>query len=527
MKSKNRLTGLILAVTLTAGLWPFNGNVAKASSTVDLIGGTSSTSSTMLVDSSGNLWGWGANTAGELGNVDFDPVTYPNKVAGGSSTIKSVSAYKDIVIAIFTDNTVWTWGDSNNGATGGYSMQQISAGSNAKQVSMGDRFALILKNDGTVLAGGRNNAGQLGTGSTSGAILPFQTVAGLPNNIVEVSAGYDFALALTSTGEVWAWGSGQNSATGFGSDLSVPTLVTGFSGTNIQHISAGYSHSLALTSTGDVYAWGSNSSGQLGYPGIPSTGKSTTKYRVATGAAKIYAGNSVSFAIKTDKTLLAWGQNTYGQLGNGNTTNAVAAQLVPGLTDVDYLALGGSSNHIVAVKTDNTIWTWGQGGTSNGMTNGQQPNGSPYNSANSTPTQVKPMAPMVLLFGADQTKEVMVMLPPNVGIAGYEYKLGQTGTWKTYDGAPMFMRENVKIYVRTVDKLGTVGDEDMTEITSIKSTQPPIVTPTEPAPDATVVTLLPGLNKTYPNIHIVTNKQTSTQSGDLLVDGYAKASTKW
>lgn len=130
-------------------------------------------------------------------------------------------------------------------------------------VSAGVSHSLGLKSDGTVWAWGSNDSGKLGNGSYTGSYVPV-SASGL-SEVVAISAGDLQSLALKTDGTVWAWGRYFNSPYTNGppprrSDVPVP--IYGLSG--IAAVSAGFVHSLVLKSDGTVLAWGENGSGELG-----------------------------------------------------------------------------------------------------------------------------------------------------------------------------------------------------------------------------------------------------------------------
>ena len=201
-------------------------------------------------------------------------------------------------------------------------------------IAAGGYHSLAIRVDGSVLAWGYNNYGQLGDGSSgyyADQAYP-RAVFGL-TDIIAVAAGEQHSLALDQAGQVWAFGHNNEGQLGDGStdNASLPTAVMDESGVpfdGVIAIAAGDDHSLALKADGTVWAWGSNDSGQLG---TGESGSSTdrlypTQLRDAndepiTGIVAIAAGSSQSFALKADGRLLGWGYNGYGVLGDDTTTN--------------------------------------------------------------------------------------------------------------------------------------------------------------------------------------------------------------
>jgi alpha-tubulin suppressor-like RCC1 family protein len=209
------------------------------------------------------------------------------------------------------------------------------------QVAAGGRHGLALKPDGTVWSWGSNGAGELGDGGWGGhRSTPFP-VPGL-TGVTQVAAGQDFSLALRSDGTVWAWGdnfSGQLGRGTFSSHELIPAPVTGLAG--VIKISAGHDFALALRSDGTVGAWGDDFDGQLA---SPQAGARLTRpvntIAAGSGITQLAAGESDIYALKSDGTVLAWGDNWNGQLGNGTKTSVTRPAPVTGLTDATQVAAG-------------------------------------------------------------------------------------------------------------------------------------------------------------------------------------------
>ncbi|MFI0434724.1 MAG: hypothetical protein ACH350_03215 [Parachlamydiaceae bacterium] len=264
--------------------------------------------------SDGNVWAWGNNSYGQLGNGNNTNFNYPVQVIGGLKDVTSISAGSYHSMALKKDGTVWTWG--------------------------------------------LNNKGQLGIGSTSNANTPTQIVNF--QNIIAIAGGGEFSLALDKDGNVWAWGDNSLGQVGVNvnnvkSTYSTPQKVLNLSG--VIAIAAGQYHALALKNDGKVYAWGANGSGQLG------NNSTTNQYQpvatnLLTSIKAIAAGSEHSLALKSDEKVYAWGNNFSGQLGNGNTTNQWQPVLVQGgLSNVAFIAAGGY--HSLAIKSDGTECAWG------------------------------------------------------------------------------------------------------------------------------------------------------------------------
>jgi len=157
---------------------------------------------------------------------------------------------------------------------------------------------------------------------------------------------------------LYGWGRNNSGQLGLSdvTNRSSPAQVG--SGNAWKSTSIGFAASLAIKTDGTLWAWGSNSSGQLGlgnttYYSSPKQVGTLTGWKQA-----VYSSIGSSIAIKTDGTLWAWGANNFGQLGFGNTTSRSSPVQVGALTNWSFISMGSGGN-VVSVKTDGTLWTWG------------------------------------------------------------------------------------------------------------------------------------------------------------------------
>ncbi|MFT4186104.1 MAG: hypothetical protein QM613_02590, partial [Micrococcaceae bacterium] len=259
-------------------------------------------------------------------------------------------------------------------------------------------FFSLLTDDGLVYTIGVNTYGQLGDGTTtnSGSTATFQpvTTTGTPmagKTITQIAAAESHMLALASDGTVYAWGRNNYGQLGDGTttDSSVPVAVTmtgALSGKTIIQVAAAGSSSLssiysslALASDGTVYAWGGNSSGQLGNGTTTSSSVpvAVTTSGVLSGKTitQIVAGANHVLALASDNTLYSWGSGDYGKLGRGSTTSSsvpVAVTMtgvLSGKTITDISA-GLNNSYVVA---SGWAYAWGYnllGANGNGSTSG-------------------------------------------------------------------------------------------------------------------------------------------------------------
>lgn len=241
-------------------------------------------------------------------------------------------------------------------------------------------------------AWGDNSAGELGNNTNSSSNLPV-TVSGLAG-VVSMAGGFDHTLALASAGTVWAWGDNQFGELGNGTNVSsgIPVWVSGFTGAVA--VASGGNHSLALTSDGVVWAWGANTYGELGNgtngsTNVPTQVNGLSNVVAIAGGGYPLGGSDTSLALKSDGTVWAWGDNQYGELGVGSTQNSNVPIQVSGVTGAVAVAAG--AYHSLALMSDGTVWTWG----SNQY--GQLGNGT--NTDSNVPVQVPGLTGIVAIAG--------------------------------------------------------------------------------------------------------------------------------
>jgi alpha-tubulin suppressor-like RCC1 family protein len=320
--------------------------------------------STRAVRLDGTLWFWGWNGNGELGNgSNYAIVPSPVQVGADSNWIRVAAGYAHSV-AIKTDGTLWAWGYNGdgqigNGASGGnvLSPVQVGTGTQWASVTVGYYHTVAVKTDGTLWAWGRNGEGQLGNGATANVLTPVQV--GTVTGWNWVAAGYSHVAAIKTEGTLWAWGNNGNGQIGdgtFGANILRPAQVG--TDTRWNRVAAGANHTVAVKTDGTLWAWGYNWDGEIGNG--TSGANVLLPVQVGTGTqwASVAAGANHTLAIKTDGTLWAWGYNGSGQIGNGTSGTNVLSPVQVG-TGTQWASVAAGANHTVAIKTDRTLWAWG------------------------------------------------------------------------------------------------------------------------------------------------------------------------
>jgi alpha-tubulin suppressor-like RCC1 family protein len=332
---------------------------------------------------SGAVFAWGWDIAGQLCNASTNGSDVPVKVRLlGGRKVTAVSAGFAHSLAVTSTGAVFACGKNDDGELGDGSTAdsdvpvrvELPAGTKVTAVAAGAGHNLAVTSTGGVLAWGLNDEGQLGNASTGSSDVPVNVSLPAGTTVTAVASGALHSLALTSTGAVLAWGYNADGELGDGSTTNsdVPVNVKLPAGTKVTAIAAGGYDSLALTSTGTVLAWGYNADGELGDGGTANSDVPVkvklpggTKARTIaaggplTGVGVIIAGPGHGLALTSTGSVLAWGYNADGELGDGGTANSdlpVRVKLPAG-TKVTAIAAGGLQS--LAVTSRGTVLAWG------------------------------------------------------------------------------------------------------------------------------------------------------------------------
>uniref|UniRef100_I3JE76 RCC1 and BTB domain containing protein 2 n=1 Tax=Oreochromis niloticus TaxID=8128 RepID=I3JE76_ORENI len=266
----------------------------------------------------------GTNCSGCLGLGDLQSTIEPRRIdvlCGKKIVSLSYGTGPHVVIAT-ADGEVYAWGHNGysqlgNGTTNhGLTPALVSTNLLSKrvtEVACGSHHTIALTTDGEVYAWGYNNSGQVGSGSTANQPTPRRVSSCLQNKVVvNIACGQLCSMAVLDNGEIYGWGYNCNGQLGLGNNgnQQTPCRIAALQGVNIVQVACGYAHTLALTDEGFVYAWGANSYGQLGTgnksnQALP-TPINTDKERIVEVAA---CHTSHTSAAKTQSgQVLMWGQ---------------------------------------------------------------------------------------------------------------------------------------------------------------------------------------------------------------------------
>lgn len=169
----------------------------------------------------------------------------------------------------------------------------------------------------------------------------------------------DGAILLAPDGSLWRWGGNHRQNPGFlGTEVTdVPERFG--SEHDWRGVAAGFMHALAIKADGSLWGWGRNYSGQLARPASKELVSNPTRIGLETDWAQISVGAGHCLALKTNGSLWAWGQNDCAQVGDGTTNETFSPRMISSSKDWKAIAAGAFSSY--ALKEDHSLWGWGGG----------------------------------------------------------------------------------------------------------------------------------------------------------------------
>ena len=286
---------------------------------------------TYLVTAAGALYGFGAESK-------LDARRFTATPAALEGTWAAVSTGPTATVALGRDGAVWGWGAGRDGSLGAGLKTLVPTpalvGTTATGVSMGGGSSAVLGTPGTQLLGQLADGGSRPLGDDTAA----------------VAFGEGFWVRLTSTGQLVARGDNRFGQLGVGDVAPHATEVT-VPG-DWKAVSTGSAHVLALSADGGLYAWGANDAGQLG----TGLGNANRPAQIEGSFVSISAAGRVSYGVTPGGVVLAWGDNTQGQLPFSQRAFVTTPRVV---LSSGWSRVGAGPRHTLALKTDNTLWSWG------------------------------------------------------------------------------------------------------------------------------------------------------------------------
>jgi alpha-tubulin suppressor-like RCC1 family protein len=323
-----------------------DGTTTQRTSPVDVVGLSNAATAitagyghTCALTDTGGAKCWGQNTNGQLGDGSTAQRISPVDVVGLTSGVGAIAVGYYHTCALTSGGGVRCWGRNTNGQLGdGTTIQRthpvdvVGLSSGMSAITAGNGHTCALTSGGGVKCWGDNSKGQLGDGTNTQRTSPVD-VSGLSSGVVAIGAGYYHTCALTNTGGIKCWGDNTFGQLGDGTNTphTSPVDVSGLS-SGAGAIGVGYYHTCALTSGGGAKCWGNNIFGSLGDGSTTQRTSPVDVVGLSSGVSAITAGYAHTCALTSGGGVKCWGLNTNGQLGDGSLTQRTSPVDVVGLT---------------------------------------------------------------------------------------------------------------------------------------------------------------------------------------------------
>nr|MBR4281958.1 hypothetical protein [Clostridia bacterium] len=311
---------------------------------------------------------WGDNQFGQLGRGNASQ-SYKIREFTTKSPTLDVSMLTDIITGSdfsfmwMEDGTIW--GAGNNAylpiaARGSFwsTHQKVDLPVKPAALAPGFGHVLLLTEDGDVYSWGRGSEYQLGTGSRKKTHTPARVGV---ENIVQIAAGGKFSLALDADGQLWGWGDNEfHQLSPAEKTPFVKTPIRIDTGDiDIAYIDACGGSVVLLDTQGTLWTWGCNTHHQLGYDTKGQSVSAPRAVPLPLPVKYVAAYSSQTYAILEDGSLWSWGNNSYGQLGQG-FRSASSVGVLPGKCwDSDVVLVQGGSLFCIAMLEDGTLLSAG------------------------------------------------------------------------------------------------------------------------------------------------------------------------
>ena len=321
----------------------------------------------------GDLWCWGEDSEGQLGNgTPLTMQTLPQRV-DTQSTVNNfvqVSGGEQFFCGVKADGSAWCWGSDGDGKLGNGAIlnanqpnpSQVAGGGVYTQISAGDRHACGIQTDGSAWCWGTNAYGQLGKSAGADTSPAIVNEAG---PWVYIAAGLRSTCAIKADGSLWCWGSNENGLLGRGGAVfigysSEPPKKIAEPGPWV-YVGRQLDSACAIKQDGTAWCWGSNTAGQLGNG--TEGGVSTAPQKVPDpGPWLEVEGNPYGEShcgIKIDGTAWCWGYNHSGNLGFGDEADANYPTPMQVADSGPWATISMSRYATHGIKTDGSGWSWG------------------------------------------------------------------------------------------------------------------------------------------------------------------------
>lgn len=325
----------------------------------------SSTNTFFAIKEDNSLWSWAKDSyfSSNMGNGTGVTNTFPNKILTNNTWIKIFSGANK-VYAVSANNELWAWGTNVAGSLGNgkkdglqvYIPEKITANNEWVNMSFGSSHSLALKADGSLWGWGANKYGELGNSSLGDTVI---TPSRIDNSTdwASIASNTRSNFALKKNGTLWFWGEKSSWIDTAATIINKPIQV-GID-TDWKSIQMGYWHTLFIKQDSTLWGIGQNAYGELGESNFRVPVKKPTLIDNTNKWLSAAAGSNHTYAIRKDSTLWGWGSNYSRQLGVPSNTVPYSLEPVqiPGITKatkIVSLREGGG-----VITQDKYLWVFG------------------------------------------------------------------------------------------------------------------------------------------------------------------------
>jgi alpha-tubulin suppressor-like RCC1 family protein len=334
---------------------------------------TAGDTSSLGIDKNGKIWGWGDNSFGQLGDNSTTNRFSPVSISGVNKTFCNIYTGDNHSVGIDKNGKAWGWGSNSFGRLGDNTTASKStpvavAGVTKTfcNISAGLDHSNSIDKNGKIWSWGNNALGQLGDNSITSKNTPI-SVVGVNKTFCKIVAGQSFSGSIDKNGRVWTWGNnsvgqlGNNSITSERTPVSILGVVKTFCFISMPQYATNTNayRTSSIDKDGKIWSWGGNNNGVLGDNSGVSKRTPVLIAGVTKTFCKISCGGLHSLAIDKYGKIWSWGNNTYGQLGDGTITQRNTPVSIIGTTKT-FCEITAGLLHSIGIDKNGTLWTWGQ-----------------------------------------------------------------------------------------------------------------------------------------------------------------------
>jgi alpha-tubulin suppressor-like RCC1 family protein len=312
------------------------------------------------------LWGWGKTNCGQLGDGTLISKCSPIREICSATNWCQVSASRYHTAAVKTSGEIWAWGANTCGRLGDGTItnscspiREFCSATDWCQVSAGYSQSSAIKTSGELWGWGNRT----GDGTTTNRCSPVREFCSA-TDWCQVCANHSDinTSAIKTSGELWSWGNNNCGNHGSGNTAESCSPVREFcSAIDWCQVSRGYRSTGGVKTSGQIWMWGGSNCGMLGDGTVTAKCSPIREICSATDWCYLSVGRFSSAAIKTSGELWSWGRGLNGELADGTTGN-VCSPVREICSATDWCQVSAGSFLVAAIKTSGQLWAWGNGG---------------------------------------------------------------------------------------------------------------------------------------------------------------------